>query len=78
MPKPLWPQAYRDARANPLWAPLESVLSKAGAGGKPPVDPALRDYIVLITILVAFLEAAAQKLAPHPPAVVMGFSGLTQ
>ena len=71
-------QAYRDARANPLWAPLESVLSKAGAGGEPPVDPALRDYILLITILVAFLEAAAQKLAPHPPAVVMGFSGLTQ
>ena len=23
-------QAYRDARANPLWAPLETVLSKAG------------------------------------------------
>ena len=42
------------------------------------MDPALRDYIVLITILVAFLEAAAQKLAPQPPAVVMGFSGLTQ
>jgi hypothetical protein len=33
---------------------------------------------LLITILVAFLEAAAQQLSPRPPAVVMGFSGLTQ
>ena len=71
-------QAYQDGRANPLWAPLESVLSKASAAGEPPIDPALRDYILLITILVAFLEAAAQKLTPQPPAVVMGFSGLTQ
>jgi hypothetical protein len=69
-------QAYRDARANPLWAPLESVLSKAGAAGEPPVDPALRDYILLITILVAFLEAAAHQLSPQPPAVVMGFGGI--
>lgn len=69
-------QAYQDARANPLWAPLESVLSKAGAAGEAPVDPALRDYILLITILVAFLEAAAQQLAPQPPAVVMGFGGI--
>ncbi len=43
-------QAYRDARANPLWAPLETVLSKAGKAGETPVDPALRDYILLITI----------------------------
>ena len=69
-------QAYQDGRANPLWAPLESVLTKAGGASEPPVDPTLRDYILLITILVAFLEAAAQQLAPQPPAVVMGFSGL--
>lgn len=69
-------QAYQDGRANPLWAPLESVLTKAGAAGEPPVDPALRDYILLITILVAFLEAAAQQLSPQPPAVVMGFGGI--
>ena len=48
-------QSYRDARANPLWAPLESVLFKAGDTGGSPVDPALQDYILLITILVAFL-----------------------
>ena len=69
-------QAYRDALANPLWAPLESVLSKAGAAGEPPVDPALRDYILLITILVAFLEAAAQQLTPYRPPVVMRFGGI--
>ena len=69
-------QAYRDARANPLWGPLESVLSKAGGASEPSVDPALRDYILLITILVAFLEATAQQLSPQLPAVVMGFRGI--
>ena len=69
-------QAYRDARANPLWGPLESVLTKADGASDPPVDPALRDYILLITILVAFLEATTQQLSPQPPAVVMGFGGI--
>ena len=69
-------QTNRDIRANPLWAPLETVLSKAGGGGDPPVDPALRDYILLITILVAFLEAAALQLSPQPPIVVMGLEGV--
>jgi hypothetical protein len=67
-------QAYQDARANPLWVPLETVLSKGGGAGDPPVDPTLRDYILLITILVAFLEAAALKLSPQAPEVVMGFT----
>ena len=64
------------SRANTLWAPLRSVLSKAGAAGEPPVDPALQDYILLITILVAFFEAVAQRLSPQPLAVVMGFGGI--
>jgi hypothetical protein len=55
---------------------LESVLTKAGGASEPPVDPTLRDYILLITILVAFLEAAAQQLRPRTPTVVMGFSGI--
>jgi hypothetical protein len=71
-------QAYAAARSNSLWLPLERILQdKVGSDGSP-LDPALRDYILLITILVAFLEAAAQQLTPQPPAVVMGFSGLTQ
>jgi len=41
-----------------------------------PLDQALRDYILLITILVAFLEATAQQLKPIQPPVVMGLSGI--
>ena len=55
---------------------MESVLTKAGGASKPPVDPTLRDDILLITILVAFLEATAQQLRPYQPPVVMGFSGV--
>jgi hypothetical protein len=69
-------QAYQDGRANPLWAPLESVLTKAGGASEPPLDSTLRDYILLITILMAFLEATAQQLSPYQPPVVMGFSGV--
>lgn len=64
------------ARANPLWTPLETVLAAQPASAAGPLDPALRDYILLITILVAFLEAAAQQLGPFQPPVVMGLSGI--
>jgi hypothetical protein len=37
----------------------------------------LRDYILLVTILVAFLEATAQQLKPIKPPVVMGLGGIT-
>ncbi len=67
-------QAYAAARSNTLWQPLERILQEKVGGDGTPLDPALRHYILLITILVAFLEAAAQRLAPHPPAVVMGFT----
>jgi hypothetical protein len=43
-----------------------------------PLDPALRDTILLITILVAFLEATAQQLSPLEPPVVMSFSGIVK
>jgi hypothetical protein len=43
-----------------------------------PLEPALRDYILLITILVAFLEANAQQLTPIQPEVVMRFSGVSR
>jgi hypothetical protein len=61
---------------NPLWAPLQQVLQNARDAGDQPLDPALRDYILLITILVAFLEAAAQQLRPLQPPVVMRFGGI--
>jgi hypothetical protein len=70
-------QAYAAARVNSLWLPLERILhQQVGGPGEPPVEAGLRDYILLITILVAFLEAAAQQLTPQPPAVVMGFVGI--
>jgi hypothetical protein len=69
-------QAYAAARANALWAPLERILQEQSAGESTPLDPALRDYILLITILVAFLEAAAQQLQPLQPAVVVRLGGI--
>ena len=71
-------EVYAYARANPLWAPLEKVLAAQPPSCHGPLEPALRDYILLITILVAFLEATAQQLRPMQPPVVMGFSGVSQ
>ena len=69
-------EIYAEARTNPLWAPLETVLASQPPSAHGPLEPALRDYILLITILVAFLEATAQQLRPCQPPVVMGFSGV--
>lgn len=65
---------YAEARVNPLWAPLESVLSAQPPSAHGPLEPALRDYILLITILVAFLEATAQQQQPFKAAVTMRLS----
>jgi hypothetical protein len=70
-------QAYDAARENPLWCPLATVLDRQPTNDGNQLDPALRDYILLITVLVAFLEAATQKLHMFQPEVVMGFSGMT-
>ena len=74
---------YSYARENPLWGPLERILdeqllSNRSAGESKAPDLFLRDYILMITILVAFLEAAAQQLRPMRPQVVMSFSGITK
>ena len=74
---------YLHARENPLWEPLERILDEQlqrnpSAGERREPDYFLRDYILMITILVAFLEAAAQQLRPIRPQVVMGFSGITK
>jgi hypothetical protein len=42
-------EVYVEARANPLWAPLETVLAAQPASPRSPLEPALRDYILLIT-----------------------------
>jgi len=68
---------YAEARANPLWAPLETALAAQPASDTGSLDPTLRDYILLITILVAFLEATAQQLRPYQPPVVMSLTGIS-
>jgi hypothetical protein len=69
-------EIYAEARTNPLWAPLETVLATQPPTTHGPLEPALRAYILLITILVAFLEATAQQLSPYQPPVVMGLGGI--
>jgi hypothetical protein len=69
-------EVVSQARSNPLWSPLETVLAAQPPSLHGPLDPALRDYILLITILVAFLEATAQQLQPMRPRVVMGLTGM--
>ena len=71
-------EVYVDARANPLWSPLETVLAALPPSAHGALEPALRDGFLLITILVAFLEATAQQLSPIKPSVVMGFSGVSR
>jgi hypothetical protein len=68
---------YKEARANPLWVPLETALAAQATSANTKLEPALRDYILMITILVAFLEATAQQLQPLRPPVVMGLAGVT-
>ena len=70
-------EVYELARANPLWAPLENVLAAQPPTDRCPLDQDLRDYILLVTILVAFLEATAQQLKPIQSPVVMGLGGIT-
>jgi len=70
-------EVVTQARTNPLWTPLETVLASQPPTPHGPLDPALRDYILLITILVAFLEASAHQLQPFQPPVVMSFAGVT-
>lgn len=67
---------YSEGRANQLWSPLETVLSGQPPSALGPLDPDLRDYILLITILVAFLEATAQQLKPIQPPVAMSLGGI--
>ena len=56
---------------------METALAAQTTTAKAELDPDLRNYILLITILVAFLEATAQQLQPLRPPVVMGLSGVT-
>lgn len=67
--------SYEAARLSPLWTPLEAILKAKAASTNGPLEPALRDYILLITILVALLEATTQKLKPMMPTSSISFKG---
>lgn len=72
---------YRHARESPLWEPLERILDEhlkpedSSSEGMAR-DHSLRDYILLITILVAFLESMTQQVEPLSSRVSMGFRGI--
>lgn len=65
------------ARRNPLWQPLQTILEQHMAGqmgGRDPEeDPGLQTFVLLITILVAFLETAARLLIPIRPTLSLSF-----
>jgi len=61
-------EAYAHARLNSLWGPLEAALASQPESSQGVLDPFLRDYILLITILVAFLEPTARSM-PSPRAI---------
>ena len=44
--------ACAEARANPLWPPLEAILEAQGG-----LDADQRQFILLVTVLVAFIES---------------------
>ena len=72
---------YRHARENPLWRPLERILDEQlqrnpSARERGDIDLSLRDYILLITILVAFMEATAHQVHPIQTPVVMSMTGV--
>lgn len=60
-------EAFADARKNPLWAPIEELLTEA------KIEKPLRDYIVLVTVLVAFMDACAHLQAKFSPAIPVRF-----
>ena len=50
------------ARANPLWPPLEAILEAQGG-----LDADQRQFILLVTVLVAFIESCARLQQPFQP-----------
>ena len=71
------------ARRNPLWQPMQSILEQhlAEQTGCPDAehDPGLQSFVLLITILVAFLETGASTVRPLQPSLTMTLAtGITQ
>ncbi len=55
------------ARKNALWAPLEKII------GPVKTDADLLNYILLVVVLVAFIEAVAQLQTEYKPVIPVRF-----
>ncbi|MCP9901972.1 hypothetical protein KBZ12_15535 [Cyanobium sp. Cruz CV13-4-11] len=71
------------ARRNVLWEPMQLILQKhmaeRGEASQLENDPGLADFVLLITILVAFLETGASTVRPLQPSLTMTLeTGITQ
>ncbi len=76
-------QSIALASRNPLWAPMQSILRKhmaeRGDASQTENDPALADFVLLITILVAFLETGSSTVRPLQPSLTLTLeTGITQ
>ena len=76
-------ESVAQARANLLWPPMEMILRKhmaaRGDASHAEDDPGLADFVLLITILVAFLETGARTVRPLQPSLTMTLeTGITQ
>ena len=61
-------EAYTDARKNPLWIPMEKILTEA------KIEKYLCDYMLLVIVLVAFMEACAHLQENFLPDITVRFS----
>ena len=75
-------EGVAQARRNLLWSPMEAILRDHLAVSEDvtsmqlqqaQTEPGLLDFILLITILVAFLETGARTVRPLSPSLTMTF-----
>ena len=70
-------ESVAQARCNLLWPPMETILRQhlaaTGEVRQAEDDPGLADFVLLITILVAFLETGARTVRPLKPSLTMTF-----
>ena len=62
--------AYEEAGANPLWPPLEAILEAQGG-----LDADQRQFILMVTVLVACIESCARLQQAFQPRATVRFSG---
>lgn len=76
-------ESVTQARRNLLWEPMELILHKhmaeRGDASQAENDPGLADFVLLITILVAFLETGSSTVRRLQPSLTMTLEiGITQ